>query len=143
MAIFVLTMSSSNDCCDTVHNPGKKWSQASICYASTSRGLYASIGDHDGSLSICSGKCSCCSDEEDQYMSGRPCLIIDSATKLNKSKWNKFKSYVKTHLKMKRMKVGNKFKRSKNQDENCTHENNEQSRPKVVDSCASSHRVKQ
>lgn len=58
----------------------------SECRASTSRGLSHSSGDYDGGR--CSSRCSCLR----QAYDNRPCLIVDSATRLHKTKWQSFKN---------------------------------------------------
>ena len=83
-------------------------SHESACPATTSRALSPSSGDHDDSetYSFCSRKCSCCSTY--RYVYGcreKPLAIVDSTSKLNKSKWHTFKKYLKRRIKTKRNNV--------------------------------------
>ncbi|XP_026734666.1 uncharacterized protein LOC113498732 [Trichoplusia ni] len=92
-------------CRESEHCVQEKWSQdTSTCRASTSRGLSHSSGDCDGSetISYCSGKCSCASNNMYfQEYCEIPCLIADSTTQLRKPKWNLFKKYLNYRKKRK------------------------------------------
>ncbi|XP_028178353.1 uncharacterized protein LOC114365859 [Ostrinia furnacalis] len=91
----------------------KDWScDSNICHASTSRGHPSrSSGDYDGTDSY--SYCSVCSCESEHLPGGfeRPCLIVDSTTKIHKSKWTSLINYFKRHFKAKRK--GNKTNKIK------------------------------
>lgn len=110
-------MTTANDV-KGVENVNKKWSQSSSCLATCSRGLSTSCGDHDGSdkYSFCSEKCSCCSDYYLTEYCDKPFVIIDSETRLRKSKWKRFKSYLRRRMKIERHKTADKKMSKKVED---------------------------
>lgn len=94
-------MSVSKASCHSPLVVNKKFSEGSACCATTSRGLSPSSGDHDTSesYSFCSGNCSCNSRQLCfAEICEKPCIIIDSSTRLRKSKWSVFKNFIKCRV---------------------------------------------